>query len=136
MISRFLVAILHLSALMHDAQVLFTFIKTVSLAKRHSDTTTVSAGMQEHIDSSFDHDASKGKVFHTRQLACPTFSSHKASICGRQLLPANCGRNDRRYALCFRVNLLCTQQHPFSAIQQHLYVPVLNFAALAGIPSP
>ena len=35
--------------------------------------------MQEHIESSYAHDASKGKVFHTRQLACPTFSSHKAS---------------------------------------------------------
>ncbi|CAL5223285.1 g5773 [Coccomyxa viridis] len=34
-------------------------------------------GMQEHIESSYAHDASKGKVFHTRQLACPTFSSHK-----------------------------------------------------------
>ena len=39
------------------------------------------AGMQEHLESSFAHDASKGKVFHTRQLACPTFSSHKASLC-------------------------------------------------------
>ena len=37
--------------------------------------------MQEHLESSFAHDASKGKVFHTRQLACPTFSSHKASFC-------------------------------------------------------
>ena len=43
------------------------------------------SGLQDILDSSFDHEVDGDTVFDTKQLACPKFSSHK--VCQHPAAP-------------------------------------------------